>query len=688
VNISEPSTLWRGINSSGSDMYCMKARTFCGKMCGASCGVVATVEDGRIKRIDGDPDYPPTRGYICAKGRAFPELIYHPDRVTRPMIRVGPRGSGKWRQATKGEALAHIGKKLREIQAEYGTESVALHRGAHRNDLVSEMLLRLAKSIGTPNIANVDNVCSVVRIFADSYTYGQKSTPDTTQPPECLLVWGRNSLQTGSESMINIFRDAQRHGTKMLVVDPKKTSIAEQAEQWLKPSPASAAHLALAVIKTIIEEGLYDRDFVEKWTIGFRQLRELVAGHNFEGLSEATWVPVEDIKRFARTYASSKPAVIQTGNPLDQIPDAFQTCRMLSILRAITGNLDVPGGEVLNSPVPLRNITDVPDASRKPMVSSENRVASAHNITASQEVLKTALTGEPYPIRASVVFGSNPMITYADSATMKKALLSLDLLVVVDFFETETTRLADVILPAAANHEYDDLSPRSGHVNARPKLIDAPGDCESDMQWINLLARELGVRRLFWGSESEIWDHVLEPTGVTYDELKEKVTLWAPQSYYKYRSSGFRTATGKVEIYSEKLLGMGVPPLPDLPHLDEATPDYPLLLSSGKDPYSYHSSWRKLPTLRRLSPEPFVELHPDAADEYGLKIGDMAVVETRTGSITQRVALNDSLDPRIVYAAPGWGGDSNVNNATRSDIVCPAMGAPQLRGIPCRVRKA
>ncbi len=667
----------------------MRVRTFCGKMCGASCGVIVTVEDGRIIRVDGDPDYPPTRGYVCAKGRALPELIYHPDRVIYPMIRVGPRGSGEWRKVTRGEALAYIGAKLKEVRDRHGPESIVFHRGAHRNDLVTEMLVRLARSIGTPNIANVDNVCSVARIFADSYTYGQKSTPDTSQPPECLLVWGRNSLQTGSESVINIFKDAQRHGTKILVVDPKKTSIAERAELWLKPRPASDAYLALAVIKTIIDEGLYDQEFVEKWTVGFPQLRELVGRYSYEELSEETWIPIADIQRLARTYASSKPAVIQAGNPLDQIPGAFQACRLISILRAITANLDTPGGEVLSSPVPLNRITDVPDTSKKPMIASEYRVASAHNITASQETLKAALTGEPYPVRASVVFGSNPMVTYADSAMMQKALLSLDLLVVVDFFETETTRFADVILPAAANHEYDDLSPRSGHINARPKLVDAPGDCESDIQWINLLAGELGVGELFWANESEIWDHVLEPAGLTYNELKAIGTFWAPQSYYKYRSSGFRTATGKVELYSESLLSMGVSPIPDVEPLKEPSPDYPLLLTSGKDPYSYHSSWRLLPSLRRLSPEPFIELHAEAASEYGLKAGDMAVIETSTGSVTQRINLNNSIDPRLVYAAPGWGGDSNLNNITSLDgKLCPAMGAPQLRGIPCRIRKA
>jgi anaerobic selenocysteine-containing dehydrogenase len=272
---------------------------------------------------------------------------------------------------------------------------------------------------------------------------------------------------------------------------------------------------------------------------------------------------------------------------------------------------------------------------------------------------------------------------------IQKALLSLDMLVVVDFFETETTLFADVILPSAVNHEYDDLSPRSGHINARPKLVDAPGDCESDIQWINLLARELGVGDLFWENESEIWNHVLEPTGLTYNELKAKGTFWVPQSYYKYRSSGFRTATGKVELFSEGLLSIGVSPIPNVEPLKEPPPDYPLLLTSGKDPYSYHSSWRLLPSLHRLSPEPFTELHMETASEYGLKTGDMVVIETSTGSVTQRIKLNNSIDPRLVYASPGWGGDSNLNNITSSNgKLCPAMGAPQLRGIPCRIKKA
>ena len=365
----------------------METKTFCGKMCGASCGIIVTTTKGKITDIRGDPDYPPTRGYICPKGLAFPELVYHQNRITKPLMRVGERGSGQWKSITTEEALQYIGNKIREITEEYGTESVVLHRGAHRNDLVTDMLIRLGKAIGTPNIANLDNVCSMARVFADVYTYGMKSFPDTITPSKCILVWGRNSLETGSESMINIFPAAKRNKAKLLVIDPRRTSIAAQATQWIKPKPSSDGYLAIALIKTIIDETLYDADFVENWIIGFDELKQLVSEYSYKELSEATWIPVEDIKRFAHTYATTKPASIQTGNPIDQTPNAFQTARLISILRAITGNLDTPGGDHLVNLPPIRDLQDIPDKSTRPMIGKEYTIASGAYLTDRKSVV-------------------------------------------------------------------------------------------------------------------------------------------------------------------------------------------------------------------------------------------------------------------------------------------------------------
>jgi anaerobic selenocysteine-containing dehydrogenase len=663
-------------------------------MCGASCGIIVTTEDGKITKIEGDPDYAPTKGFFCAKGRAITELIYHPDRITKPLKRIGPRGSGEWEEITSEEALDYIADRLRNVISEHGSESIAIHMGAHRNDLIGEFIQRLCKTIGTPNFASVDNVCSMSRALADRYTFGQKCFPDHTHPSKCLMVWGRNSLDTGGESRMGIIKQAQEKGTIFLVIDPRETSITGMADQWIKPRPGSDGWLGIGFLKTIIEENLYDKEFVESYTVGFDKLVNVLESYTFEELEKQTWVPVEDMKRFARTYAMNKPAVIQTGNPLDQTPNSYQSCRLISILRAVTGNLDVPGGELMANMVPFLDIKDIQDRSTRPIIGSEFKVAASIGIAPSQDCLMAAYTGEPYPIKASLIFGSNPLVTYANTEGVLEAIMGLDLIVTADYFMTPTTLHSDIILPVAAQHEYDDFSPKYGHIVARPKLVEPPGECESDIQWMNLLAKKMGFKN-FWDTPRDAFEEILKPVGLSYEKLVSNGPVWAEQSYRKYVDSGFKTPSGKVEIYSESLEQMGVPPIPVMVDHETSNDDFPLVLTSRKDPYYYHSSWRMLPGLRRLSNEPFVELHPKTAGKNGLVEGEMAYIETSEGRIIQRVKLNENLDPRVVYVAHGWWfperedlgwKESNENILTRWDgQKCQAMGAVTMRGIPCRL---
>jgi anaerobic selenocysteine-containing dehydrogenase len=456
----------------------VKTKTFCGKMCGASCGVIVTTENGKITNVEGDPEYPPTKGYFCAKGKAITELIYHPDRIIKPLKRIGPRGSGTWEEITTEEALEYIGDKLKQVIDEYGAEAVSTHMGAHRNDLIGEFMQRLGRTMGTPNFASVDNVCSKARSLADKYTFGQKCFPDHNHPSECLVVWGRNSLDTGGESRMNIIKQARDHGSKILVIDPRETSMTRMADQWLRLKPGSDGYLGIGLLRTIIEEDLYDREFVEKHTVGFDALEEMVSNHSYKELETETWIPTEEMKRFARTYASNKPAAIQTGNPLDQTPNSYQSCRLISILRAVTGNLDVPGGEIFSSSVPFKNIVDVEYKGEKPRIGSEFKVAASIGIAPSQDCLRAAYTGKPYPIKASLIFGSNPLMTYANTEGVYKAIMGLDLIVTAEYFMTPTALHSDIILPVAAQHEYDDFSPKFGHLVARPKIIEPPGECK------------------------------------------------------------------------------------------------------------------------------------------------------------------------------------------------------------------
>ena len=279
---------------------------------------------------------------------------------------------------------------------------------------------------------------------------------------------------------------------------------------------------------------------------------------------------------------------------------------------------------------------------------------------------------------------------------------------VADLFMTPTASLADVVLPVAANLEYDDLVQRRGSVAARPKIKVHPGECRSDMQWINLIAERMGLGHYFWPDESAALDAILAPAGLNYDRLKTMGIYSLDHHYKKYEEQGFSTPTGKVELFSESLQKMGIDPLPNFLEPKptrrgslEKTTNYPLVLTSGKNPFYYHGSHRNIASLRNLSPKPLAELHPETATKLGLKDGDRIYIETPRGKIRQTLRLNEDLDPRVVIAAFGWWfpekgpadsygwQEANLNLLTDSAAnLDPAMGSANLRGLACKVYTA
>jgi anaerobic selenocysteine-containing dehydrogenase len=289
-----------------------------------------------------------------------------------------------------------------------------------------------------------------------------------------------------------------------------------------------------------------------------------------------------------------------------------------------------------------------------------------------------------------------------------EAFKKLEFLVVADLFMTPTANMADIVLPVAANLEYNDLLVRMNYAAAIPKVLDPPGECRSDLQWINEIAAAMGYADIFWPDESAAMDYILKPTGLNYEEVKNKGVIWSADEFRKHERQGFRTPSGKVEFYSSRLEEMGLDPLPvyrDQLEVSngalEKPGEYPLVLTNFKSYYYYHSSHRNIPSLRKLSPEPVAHLHPVTMEKLGLSQGDMVYIETSNGKIKQRIEGNSDLDPRVVLVAYGWWfpehgpldnygwEEANINILTSNvPPFDPALGTPNLRGLMCKITRA
>lgn len=697
----------------GGDMEQEKVRSFC-RLCQGRCGLLVTVKEGRVVGVEGDRESPISRGEVCPKGAAWPQILYHPDRLRHPQVRKGDRGSGEWATVSWDEALSTIAHRLQSLKSQFGPRSLVIGLGDPKG-MELAFAQRFASVFGTPNLATAGSLCHMPRELASTFTIGSPCHPDTQHPPSCILIWGSNIPDTHDGSMRKgVLGSALDKEAKLIVIDPRKTEVASRAHLWLKPRPGSDGALALGMLKVIIEEELYDRGFVSEWTIGFDQLMEHIKGCSLGEVEEKTWVSREEIAAAARLYAQNGPAAIQLGNALDHGINCFQTCRAISILRAITGNIDIPGGDVIPGVLPIVRpghfmlLRELP-REEEGMIGGEYRLAARSAFIPRQSAVRAILEESPYPVKAALLFGTNPLITYPNAQETYRALMKLELLVVAELFMTPTAALADVVLPAAANFEFDEIGPYPSPVlHAYPKVVEPEGDCWSDMRIINELAKRIGLEEHFWADEREALDHILKPSGMTFEEFKRQGMLQAEEEYRKYEKAGFRTPSEKVEIYSQRLGQMGFSPLPvytEPPESHYGSPglakEYPLVLTSGKEAAFCHSAHRNVAHLRRLSPEPVAELHPDTAARFGVGEGEWIYIETRRGRIRQRLRLNADLDPRVVVAAYGWWfpergaselygwRESNINVLAESAPPHdPAVGSVDLRGIICRVSKA
>lgn len=692
-------------------------KSTCG-ICLESCGILVHLEDGKPFRIEGDPDSPMSRGALCAKGRASLEYLCNPQRLRHPLKRVGDRGEGKWQQISWEEALDIVAKELCTLKDTHGANSLNIIRGAHKG-LQVDYMTRFANAFGTPNISSMASVCWNPQDYAARITHGFYPVPDYEFPPAGILVWAANLSETAVGRYSKTL-DAINQGSALAVVDPVNIELTQKADIWVKPRPGSDLALCLALINVIIQERLYDEDFVDKWSEGFDDLRSHVEQYSPASVSEITWVSEASIRKLARWYATKKPACILWGNGIEHNLNGFQTGRAISILRAITGNLCVPGGELECQSLPLLEPSSrefslrdlIPSDVRSKRISANDGMLPITFYALPQRVVESILEGVPYPIRGVFIMGANPLLSYSNTRDTYAALKKLDFIAISELFMTPTASLADIVLPVRTYLEYDSiriLAKSLGYPTAlvQQKVADVE-ECRSDYEIFRDLAKRLGFGKYFWDTEEECLDFILKPSGLSFSEFRRVGAIQSTKLYRSYRDKGFQTPSGKVELYSSQLSKWGFDPIPsyveppETPCSDpELARDFPLIMTSIKPEPFRHSEGRQIPALRQTRPHPVTLIHPDTAQERGIADGDWIYIETKRGRIVQKAALSSSIDPRVVVVDYGWWfpeksavdlygyRESNINVLT--DNKPPhgrEVGAANLRGLLCRVYRA
>lgn len=697
------------------------------------CGLDCYVKDGRVVKVEGTLENPQNEGTLCAKGAAQRQWIYHEERLRTPLKRVGPRGSGRMVPISWSEALDTIAERLEVIKADSGPESVVFYCGYPKHP--RPFLSRLSLLYGSPNYCTESSACHTAGVMAWRSIYGADADPDLANT-RCLFALGSNPFHAGTPLSRHLL-DARDRGVKFIVADPRVTPLASIADIHLQLRPGTDGALALAIANVIISEGLHDREFVSLWSRGFDEFRRYAAEFTLERAEEVTGVPAAKIRDAALLYATSRPAAMMpSSSPVVHHVNGVQCERATLMLIGLTGNFDVPGGNVAVSPSWLhvsgagfstrehefelpRSWSELP-----PRLGQTRFPVWTEMVDESQsmDLSRQMATGEPYPLRGLVAFGWNYRL-WPDSEGLLAAADKLDFIVDVDLFLTDSARHADIVLPTCSSLERSELRcyPQKYIVYTTP-AIEPLGESRPDFDIIFALADKLGLDYQVGSTAGEklggylpngapdfgdaveaAFDWMLEPSGMHIAELKAHpagmpVPNPTPTTYRKYEKSGFGTPSGKMEFVSSVLEKYsdypgidGLPLYAEPPYSPVASPDiakdYPFVLCSGSRlPMFIHSRLFRLPWVRSLRPQAAADLNPADGARLGIYQGDRIELSTPTGLIRVQANLSHMIRPGDVHMFHGYPG-SDVNTLLEGDYLDPISGFPGYKGALCAVRK-
>ena len=702
----------------------------CPHDCPDACGVLITVEDGRAIKIQGDPEHPVTRGFLCAKVAKYLDRVYSPERVLYPMRRVRPKGpraltehADRSVRATQeasdsaferiaferiswDEALDEIARRLRRIIAEYGCESILPYSyGGSLGALNSaSMDRRFFHRLGASQLER--SICSAAGEEGLKSVIGVKlgTEPEQFAHSQYIIAWGSN-IHGNNVHLWPFIEEARRKGAKLVVIDPYRTRTAKCADWYLPINPGTDAALALGMMHVIINENLFDTDYVSRYTVGFEDLKDRAQQYPPEKVAHWTGISAGDIRKLAREYSTERPSVIRVNYGIQRSERGGMSMRAVTMLPCLIGAWkDIGGGLQLSLSGAYglnKDALEMPELMRKAL----GRPARIVNMVQLGRALNSLAAP---PIQALFVYNSNPAAVCPNHNEVVRGLKRPDLFTVVhEQFFTDTTDYADIVLPATTFFEHKDLQTAYGHyyVQVSNQAMEPVGECRSNVEMFRALAERMGFEdECFRETVDSMIDRALDASnpwlrGITRERLEQEHRIrlnfaasnrlgtgvspvqaehGSPAAFLPFAQGNFPTPSGKAEFYSEALKGQGLDPVvaftpPDESRHGSKSVGFPLELLARKPDNHLNSSFANLPSVRAMEPwMGNLEMHPTDAESRGIRDGDRVRAFNSRGEIVLQARVDGAVPAGVVAARLDWArfspGGANINVLTSEKL--------------------
>jgi anaerobic selenocysteine-containing dehydrogenase len=664
-------------------------RGACPHDCPDACAWQVTVENGKAIRLVGDPDHPFTRGGLCAKVNHFLDRVYSPDRVLYPLRRTGPKGSGAFERVSWDAALDDITARLRAIVDRDGPTAILPYSYAGTQGLIQQhaMSNRFFARLGATRLERA--VCGSAGGNGLEATFGSilGALPEDLVHSRLIILWGTNTIVTNLH-LWPFIAEAQRAGATVVVIDPLKTRTAAAANWHVRPMPGTDAALALGMMRVIVDQDLYDHQYVSAYTLGFEQLRERLSEYPLERVAALTGVAAEEIARLARAYATTRPAAIRTLIGMEHRAHGAMTYRTIACLPALVGSWRERGGGLVQFTAPL-HFQALNTAAVAVPIPEDRSIREINMMHIGRALTSTELSP---PINALFVYNSNPAAIAPNQNLVLQGLRREDLFTVVhEQFLTDTACHADYVLPATTQVEHWDLTWSWGqtYMALNQPAIAPLGEAVPNTELFRRLAARMGFAEP-WLRQSD--DSMIRAAlnsdhpylkGIDYDRLARDgwAPLTLPKDWRPFAEGNFPTPSGKCEFYAESLIARGQDPLPAFsPARESAVGDpilaarYPLSLITSKSAHHFlNSCYANLPRHLKGEREPRLDIHPHDAMPRGIVDGSLVRVYNDRGAVELRARVSDITRPGLVAMPSGWWASLSRNGSSANALTADGL---------------